>query len=274
MRFLLNLLICFLVIAFFLPNILSTKWGTKTLSDQLEKRVGLKIESMQLSWFKPQLLNGVTFINGNKQFFSKEIVLKKNEFLLHTNVIGINDHYFKGDLISLTFDKIHWAYSWKKLHIPHMTLALGKMTWQNFGVVTDLLSVIQLRPNLNTDIPLWFQDTPASLTNGILHFDRTEFLVDNAYEFAFWNTINLSTQELDLAIGLPASTLQKVFDIQHLPENYTIPMRFTGPFNDPHLHKSRALKTIGKLLLLKNLPLAPLPEVKPSPSPRRPFPWH
>jgi len=154
-----------------------------------------------------------------------------------------------------------------------MKIDLGVILWQNFGTVKDLLSLLQLKIRIDADIPVWFQEIPASLKNGVLTLSRTAFLVDNRYEFAVWNKIDFSAKQFDLIFGIPKSTIQNVLDIQGLPKNYTITMKFDGPFDNPSLHKSKALKTIGALLLLKQLPLSPIPRVKDSPPERRPFPW-
>ena len=277
MKTILAFIILIAVGVYFLPNLASTQMGNKLIRSYLHKQTGIEIESAQFSWSGPQVLQNITYTNDQKKIAVSELTFEKGQFLLTDIRIWVRDHHLRGNQISLDLgpnaDIPFFDFSWEKVNAPHMTLKFGKFAWQNFGAMADLLNLIQLKIRANADIPLWFQDTPCSIKDGILHLERTEFLVDNNYEFALWNDINLSKETFNLTLGIPRSTLQKVLDISYLPKNYTVPLRFTGPFNNPELHKSSALRTIAKLLLLKQLPLAPFPQTKATPPPRPPFPW-
>ncbi len=272
------LILFLLLFSFFLPNLLSTDTGNKFLNYIVEKKTGIQIGTVNLSWTGPQIIKDLSFTKGTKRITLKELNFQKREFTLNDLDIWLIDHHIKGEKISLTIKEgasiPFLSFNFEKIQVPSMTLRLGKMVWQNFGAVKDLLSIIQLKIPLDADIPLWFQDAPLSITNGIIHLERTEFLLDNKYQFGVWNNINLAKQEFNLTFGIPQKTIQKVLDIHGLPKDYTIPMRFTGPFDNPSLHKSSAIKTMATLLLLQKLPLAPIPKVKPSPSSRPPFPWN
>ena len=277
MKIFFSLIFLLAILIFFVPSLISTEIGNQLLKYVIEKKTGIQIESAKLSWSGDQIINGLSFVKGTKRITAKELILQKNEFVLNNIDIWLIGHHISGEKISLIMPEGTsiplFSFSFEKVQAPNMTLSLGKMTWQNFGAVRDLLSIIQLKIPLDADIPLWFQDAPVNIINGILHFERTEVLIDNNYQFALWNNIDLVKQEFNLTLGIPQNTIQKVLDIHGLPKDFTIPLRFTGPFDDPKLHKSSAIKTMATLLLLQKLPLAPLPKVKASPPPRPPFPW-
>jgi hypothetical protein len=272
----LSFLLGLAIFIFFLPDIASTKFATSLVSHYIEKKSGFQVKSVSFSWKGPLIIEGISFEKRSKKFFADKLVYQNKKLLLQNSKVWVQGHHLKSDEISVDLGddfQIPLFFSWDLLEIPHMTIKLGKIMWQNFGTVKELLSILQLKIRIDADIPLWFQDAPASLKNGILSISRTEFLVDNSYEFAVWDKIDFLAKEFNLIFGIPKSTIQNVLDIRNLPKNYTIPMRFDGPFNNPTLHKSSAIKTIGALLLLKQLPLSPIPQVKESPKARRPFPW-
>jgi hypothetical protein len=271
-------LILFLgIFIFYLPELASTKFSNEILNNILFKKTGIRFESAKFSWQGSQIFSGINYSAKNKKILINQLTFQNKEFQAQEILMWIGDHHLKGDQIALALGSdasIPLFFSLQKIHAPHMTLKLGKMIWQNFGAVKDLLSILQLKIRFDADIPLWFQDSPASLTNGRLQFERTEFLLDNAYEFAFWDTIDLTKEEYHLKIGIPQNTLQKVLNLTTLPAGYTITLKLTGPLSDPTLQTSSALKTIAKLLLLNQLPLSPVPSSKPCPPARPPFPWN
>ncbi len=276
MRTFLFLILSLGIFVFYLPKIASTKFGNQILNQMLVKQTGIEFGSAQFSWHEAQVFKEIRFKEKNKRVEIEELLFQNKEFRAKKIQIWVGDHHLNGDVITLALGEdayIPWNLDINTIYAPHMTIRLGKMIWQNFGAVKDLLSILQLKIRFDADIPLWFQDAPASFANGILHFERTEFLLDNAYEFAFWDSIDFSKGAYHLKIGIPQTTLTKVLDIKTLPSDYTISLRVTGPLSDPTLQTSSALKTIAKLLLLNQLPLAPIPSTKPCPKARPPFPW-
>ncbi len=272
-----SILILLGIFAFFLPELLSTEIGNKILKIQMAKKTGIEITSAKFSWMGPQILQGLTFKSGTKKITATSLIFQNKEFLLSELEIWIGGHHLKGDQIALDIGKdahVSLFSPLEKSHLPNMTLRMGKLIWQNFGTLKDLFSILQLKIRVDSEISILFQDAPCSFKNGVLNFDRTEFLVDDTYQFSLWKDIDFANNEYNLFLGIPAITIQKVLDMHNLPPSYTIPMRLTGPLDDPILHKSTALKTIAKLLLLQQVPLAPIPTLKPTPPIRYPLPWH
>lgn len=278
MKLFISLLVSFFILlllfVFFLPDIASKEFATKLISNQIEKRYGYSIKSAQFSWKGPQILQGISYVKGSKKVIIEKLVYENKKIILTNSKAWVQGHHLQSNEITIDLGTdFQIPFSFDALDIPNMKIDLGVILWQNFGTVKDLLSLLQLKIRIDADIPIWFQEIPGSLKNGVLTLSRTAFLVDNRYEFALWKKIDFSAKQFDLVIGIPKSTIQNVLDIHGLPKNYTITMKFDGPFHNPILHKSKALKTIGALLLLKQLPLSPIPPVKDSPPERRPFPW-
>ncbi len=164
---------------------------------------------------------------------------------------------------------------WQEMQIPKAELSLNKIIFRNFGTLSDLISVVELRVRPNQDVMIWFQKAPISFYQGKLTLQaRTELLVDNKYELGLWGDVDLKKEKAHLTLGLTQDVLAKVFGLDNVPRGYTIPMKLDGPFSDIHLHKSHALKQIAALFLLQQsrLPLV-WPEEK-TPQSRPPYPWY
>ncbi len=169
-----------------------------------------------------------------------------------------------------TFFPLHM----NSLQISSMTLHLGKMVLKNFGTLSDLLSIMSLQFRPNKDVPIWFQDAAISVEDGIANVSRTEMLVDNTYELGFMGKINLPSKSVDGNLILTAQVLRKVFHLKSVPPSFTVMMRTEGPFSDVQIHKTRALKEIGRVVIAERakLPVVPTPTNNPPPA-RQPIPW-
>ena len=165
------------------------------------------------------------------------------------------------------------------LNIPNLNLDLQKIEYRNFGTLSDILSIIKLRPRPNQNVPIWFQNAPMSIKDGICSIERTDMLIDYNYQIGNWGTIDLVHKTLNMTLGITTQALSHAFNLKNLPDQYTIPMKISGPINDPHLHASSALKIIGAILLIEKQPYIKvpgklaLPPIDPSPPMRRPLPW-
>lgn len=164
--------------------------------------------------------------------------------------------------------------SFASLHFPQGVLNLGILEIERLSLMTNLFSLIDLSFHFDRSTSFWFQSMPFSLTNSLFQIERTEFLVDQKYLLALWNTIDLGQKKLDLYIGLTSPLLKTYLGLDFLPADYTIPVHVTGPLDDPRVDKGPPLKTIAALLLINKAPIriAP-PPWKQAPKPRPPFPW-
>ena len=163
------------------------------------------------------------------------------------------------------------------LNIPSGYLNLGRMHFLNMNTLSDILSILKAHFRQNANIPIWFQSMPIKIEDGVCHITRSELLIDRTYEIATWGEINLLKETVNLGLALTAQTLSAAFNMNFLPKDYLVPMFIDGSFDNIDFHKSRALRTLGKLFLIQQSPfytkeLLPDPKISVAPK-REPLPW-
>lgn len=130
--------------------------------------------------------------------------------------------------------------------INNASIYIGKITCMNkdwlFHLASELLHID------DSKIDIWFSEIPAHYSNGILHLSRSEILIQNKYQFAIWGNIDCVEKKVRLKLGIPESTLRKVFGIKSLPPNCMITGSIKGNFDDIQLDTSKLLKKISILL--------------------------
>jgi hypothetical protein len=277
-----KILILFIITAlgfsYFLPDLLSTKKGNQFLSNLIYKKSGILIKSFKFSWMNAQELEDIYYTQNGIKISVNKISYQDRAYKLENFSIASGNDFFHSNLIKLAIGKEKCnipflTFNLNNLDVPNMNLNLGKIEWRNSKTLIDLLSLLQLKLNISKTSVIWFQDMPLCIKNGVLKIERTDFLVDDTYQFAVWNQINLNTLKLDLKVGIPKNTLETVIGINNLPKDYTIILKLDGNIYSPSLHKSSAIKQIAALFLLKQLPLGPVPKTSEAPKPREPFPW-
>ena len=137
MKSVLTFLILLILLAFFLPELASTKTGNDFLKSQLKKRAGIEVDSLHLSWKGPQIIQGVSIAKKGRRIVAKELIIEKRTFTFKDVALWVDGHHLKGDEISLTLPQKGISiyllnFSFETLQIPDMMLKLGKMRWQNF----------------------------------------------------------------------------------------------------------------------------------------------
>ena len=166
---------------------------------------------------------------------------------------------------------------YKNLHLPKIVVDLGKVEVKIAGLVFDILDVIRLNFSTNKRTELWFQDVIVAVTGGEIGFGRCEVLVDRQYELCTWGLLNFIRKNLDMHVGITAQCLNAALGISGLPESYVIGIHLDGTIDNPHLHKSKSLQDVAKLLLISQNPLVSPASVVPGsrdvPPARKPFPW-
>ncbi len=278
MKVFISFLIIFLGFSYFIPDLLSTKKGNQILSTLIYNKTGVLIKSFKFSWINTQEIGDINYTQQGVKISVKKISYQDRVYNIENFSIVSGNDFFHSNLIKLNIGKEKCnipflTFNLNNLDVPNMNLNLGKIEWKNSKTLIDLFSLLELKLNLSKSSIIWFQDMPLSIKKGILKIERTDFLVDNSYQFAVWNQINLNTHKLDLRVGIPKNTLETVIGINNLPKNYTVILKLDGYIYSPALHKSSAIKQIAALFLLKQLPLAPIPKTSEAPKPREPFPW-
>lgn len=218
-----------------------------------------------------------TFYATKNLYFTTRLTEKMSAYLFKNSKI----RPISSDQIRITVDPKNAyiqlsPFSMSTLNADRIDVNLGRMIFKNMATLSDIISVLRLSPRFSDHIPIWFQSAILSVDKGLCDLRRTDFLVDNRYQIACWNLINFRNNTLNLYLGITSYALDAALGIKNLPNNYALPMRVDGPFDDPELHKSWALRAVAKLLVMQSHPLVrgiyPQPEV-PVPPERRPFPW-
>lgn len=243
--------------------------------------------------FENQLLD-VNFLSPKLQF-STEGKLSNSKFMLgkRTDVNYVldkdaSDLIFKDTMIKPVSAKTitlkiepqnaHFnfdPFEASSVYADYVTLDLGQMIFRNYGTLSDLLTLIKMKLRPNNDVPLWFQEMPISISKGIATIQRSEILVDNTYDISFWGKLDFVEEEANTYLGLNYNLLMKVFKLQTIGKNYTIPVKVDGHFSDLKLHKSGALAEIMKVLAAEKIksPILPTPSMNIPPNDRQ-VPWN
>lgn len=137
----------------------------------------------------------------------------------------------------------------KKLNIQSATLYPGKILLANTGNLKLLLNLLQVKQISNLqNIAVWFTPIRFSFSEGIATFERTDGLVENSIVISSWGKVNTLTDQMDMVLGLPASSLKQAFGLDHLPADYLLQIPLKGSINQPSVDWKKAAAQIAKLL--------------------------
>ncbi len=182
-----------------------------------------------------------------------------------------------------------------KINIPSGRLELGKLYCHNEGNVNIALGLLKLSQfSQNESLELWLAPLDFHIKNGILDCERTEILIANTYQICCWGTIDFVARDVDMILGLTASSLKTAFGINNLPETYVLQIPMRGSLDKVKINTSKATAKIAALLLWQQKAvsqslgkgtagallgefmnkLGTLPdENSKAPPPKKPFPW-
>lgn len=188
-----------------------------------------------------------------------------------------------------------YPFSLDKINIPNMRVELGKFSAQNVGnlnITTHLLKLTQF--NKEKGLELWFAPMDLHVKDGVVECERTEVLIEKAFDVCYWGNISLPQDKVDMVLGLTASCLKKAFGIKDLPEKYVLQLPVTGTLTDIEINTDKATAKVAALMLWQQKAIAgalskspvgalvgelinklgPLPDEGVSaPPPKHPFPW-
>lgn len=130
--------------------------------------------------------------------------------------------------------------------INNASINIGKITCMNKDLVFHLAS--ELLQIDDSKIDIWFSEIPVHYADGILQIFRSDIFVQNKYQLAIWGNIDCFQNKVRLKLGIPESTLRKVFGIKSLPPNCMITCAIKGNFDDIQLDTSKLVKKISILM--------------------------
>ncbi len=243
--------------------------------DCVDNRLNLSFNSPNLQ-FKTcgKLEDGVYFLLEPMTVYYTLNEASSDEIFKKCSVKPVSSELIVGKIEPRNTYFSYYPFSVDAISISSMNWNLGKMIFRNFGTFSDILSVVKLEVRKNKDVPIWFQDLPLSVERGVMTAKRTEMLIDNTYELGFMGKVDFNTETVDGNLILTAQVLRKVFHLKKIPSTYTVMMKTDGPYSDIKIHKSMALREIGRVVITEkaNLPILPMPVVNPPPA-RQPVPW-
>ena len=171
-------------------------------------------------------------------------------------------------------------------YIPQASIDLGKIRCQGSDALFMLLKT--LKAPHKKPLELWFAPIDLHLQKGELEIERSEILVANTYELAYWGKIDCIRYFANLTLGITAQALEKGLLITNLPKDYVLKLPLQGPLDHIELNTTTATSKIAALLLWQSgvieKHLGPFGQILkqavpppggegPTPPAKTPFPW-
>lgn len=195
------------------------------------------------------IANGVMYLNSPIQAQLK-ITDDLNRVLLRNMALVIQS---ASNPLSLYIDTRGFAlpiknYRLQNVRIGFGRLDFGQMVVRNAGNPSEVSSLFKLDVGRDSLIDLWFAPCDFTLHNGVLDIERTEILFEKAYEVAILGNVDLVRQYVKMTVGLSEQSLRATLGIKDVPQNYVLPIAFTGPYGNVRLHKEEATAKIALLI--------------------------
>ena len=134
-------------------------------------------------------------------------------------------------------------------------------------------------------ITIWFTPIYFNFHRGNLALKRFDFLVGETYPLANWGSFNLLTNRGDFVLGLTSQTLQTVFGVKGLNNDYLLQIPIHLANGKTEVDKKKAMARVSSLIaqthggekvkLLGNIldmVLSEKGDASPAPT-TQPFPW-
>ncbi len=142
-------------------------------------------------------------------------------------------------------------FSISNVTVKEAAVELGEITLDNGGILSPLVAFLKSTSGQNTTAR--FTPLKASLRKGTARYSRMDTIIANSFHTVTWGTIDISNDKLDIILGLTSDTLDKVFDLEDLPEDYILEIPIRGSTANPKVDWSKAAAKIGTLFLKKKI---------------------
>ena len=143
-----------------------------------------------------------------------------------------------------------------KIQIPSMRMDFGKLYCKNKGAMVSFLRQLKSKEPEGKEIQIWIAPMDLHVKQGVVDVERTEILLDKAYDVALWGEVNLPNNSVNMIFGLTAQALKEAFGIQELPDNYVLKIPITGTLQDIKIKSGTATSKITALLLWQSKALS------------------
>ncbi|HEV3270476.1 MAG TPA: hypothetical protein VGZ69_07530 [Candidatus Rhabdochlamydia sp.] len=166
----------------------------------------------------------------------------------------------------------------KQWVIPTLEVEMGQVLCykQNFAsALFNLLKIHQFDAAITFN--LWIAPIIMHIDKPLITVERVELLLADLYEIAIWGKIK--DDLLKMRVGLPASTLNKAFQIPNLSPNYVLALKLEGSLENPEIDLKKAAAKIAALFICQqnkkplNMLIPSCKSKTPVPPAKHPFPW-
>ncbi|VHO03184.1 hypothetical protein [Candidatus Rhabdochlamydia sp. T3358] len=164
--------------------------------------------------------------------------------------------------------------------IPTLEIEMGKMLCYKQSFASSLFNLLKIHQfDATVTFNLWIAPIIMHVDKSLITLERVELLLADLYEIAIWGKVK--DDLLKMKVGLPASTLNKAFQIPNLPSNYVLALKLEGSLENPEINLKKAAAKIAALFICqqnKNPLNILIPKCKslqktPIPPAKHPFPW-
>lgn len=171
------------------------------------------------------------------------------------------------------------------VNIERAICDIGKIRVRNGGQIQRLMDFLKI-PSVTHegDMDAWFTPIYFSLKNGVVSHNRFDALLAGSVHIALWGAVNLINNEVQMTLGIAASSLQHRLNVKGLSDTEMFQVKMRGTTDNLDLDWSSATTRIGILIaktsgglgqllggILEHF-VAPSGEVTPPPT-TSPFPW-
>lgn len=224
-------------------------------------------------------------------FYQKDSITLNENALLTIDLPGINPTFLKNityiksekpitiSILKNGFE-IPIPFKLENIKLKLATIDLSKQIVSNTGIIKTLTTFAKM-PSTDT-VLFWFTTLNLNVENKTLFFDRMDFLVNNEIHLCSWGKVDLFDHHLKLNLGLPTDTLESVFNIENLPNDYVIKIPINGTIENPKIDAKSATSKIIALSTLQKAKgfgsiiggvLTRLKKEEKAPNAKKPFPW-
>ncbi|MEX1012185.1 MAG: hypothetical protein WDZ27_00660 [Waddliaceae bacterium] len=126
------------------------------------------------------------------------------------------------------------------------SITLGKMV---FNRTTELQAVLKLLlKNVPDTIDIWMTPLYFSLIDSKLTIQRTDMLVLNKYPMAFWGTIDLKNNTVQMTLGISAAALESIIGVDFGAGDTMLTVPITGSMDGARVSTTVAARKIATLI--------------------------
>ena len=135
------------------------------------------------------------------------------------------------------------------IQFKNASLDIGLLQFDSEGELGTAFNFLQ--KNLNKTFSIWCTPFYMRLKNGLLTFERMDFLVMDRYPLAIWGKSDLIEEKTEMVLGFTSQTLNKAFHIKNFPHDEIVQLPIKGEKGKFSFNEGKFSSQI-KRLFIKN----------------------